>query len=130
MEKSKLTSKTLFFEIRIPDWELCCSASDCLLFYSLGLLSRSASEFHRILFGTEPVWQTRKNFCCAFGYLHRFLSDTKDLGKKGKSGCGCFSFCLCIEKLFFIRCLLFGYLSCNTFRSYRNAIFFTGHTCL
>ncbi len=130
MERSKLTSKTLIFEIRIADRELCCSAFNCLLFYSLGLLSRSASEFHRFLFGTEPIWQTRKNLYCPFSYLYRFFSNAKDLGKTGKSGCDCFSICIFIKKLLFIRSMLFGNLSPNSFGPYWNASIFTDYNGL
>ena len=41
----------------------CCGiASDLFLFSSLGILSRSAGEFYRILFQSQSLWKTGKDF--------------------------------------------------------------------
>jgi len=130
MAKSKLTLKILSLEICIRNRDFCSFVSDYFLFSSLGLLSRSASEFHRFLFGTEPIWQTRENFYCPFSYLHRFFSDTKDLGKTGKSDNSCFDFCLCFEKLFLIRRLLSGNLPPNSSGPYWGASIFNDYAYL
>ena len=117
-------------EICISHRHLCCFIPDLFLFFTLGLLSWSASEFYGLLFRTKSIWETRENFYFSFCYLHLFFSDSKNLGQAGKPGSKCIDFRLCSEILFYVCGMLSWNLSHNKNRAHRNADFFIYNTLM
>ena len=99
-EKLNWPSKIQILEICRSYWNRSFPAADRLLLFSAGLLSGSEGKFHRFLFQTKSVRQTRSNVRLSLRHCHRLIPDSEIIRQARKSVCGCSDLYLRIEDFY------------------------------